>query len=185
MALTEKQIELCKKLKNLSDRGFAGEADNAEALLRKIMDKYGITEQMIEDEQPTLFEYNFADYAQHRLLAQVIYAVTGKLARRVVIKKTGRRLPRKLGCFCTPSENIEIIAMYSFYKPVIEAQLDTFFTAFCDKYDLYPPDEIDQVFSAADKEPDAQKTQERLKAHLMAAGMDDVFYRRQLADGGV
>lgn len=50
------RAELLKKLQDISalaERGVGGEAENAEALLARLMDKYGVTEEDISDEVKT------------------------------------------------------------------------------------------------------------------------------------
>ena len=45
------KTELLKKLKALSDRGVSGEKENATELLKKLMKKYGISEEEIQEDE--------------------------------------------------------------------------------------------------------------------------------------
>ena len=45
------KIEIIQKLKALSDRGVAGEKENATKLLKKLMKKYRITEEDLQEEE--------------------------------------------------------------------------------------------------------------------------------------
>ena len=87
--MTEKEAIL-KKLKALADRGEGGERENAAALLEKLMQKYGISEEELnrEREQDYFFSYSQETTCLHG------YRESGLRVRRIVHrpeKKEGRR----------------------------------------------------------------------------------------------
>ena len=42
---------LLKKIRALAERGVGGEADNAEEILRRLMEKYGVSEDELDEEE--------------------------------------------------------------------------------------------------------------------------------------
>ena len=70
----EKNIELAKKLKALSDRGVGGEKINAEKLLNDLLKKHGLTIEDVEGEKTDVYCFKASGiYAQ--LLLQIIKRV--------------------------------------------------------------------------------------------------------------
>lgn len=181
--IDSKKEELLKKLKSLADRGDAGERENASAMLEKLMKKHGITLEEIDDDVQRVCAFRFKSETDRRVLAQVIYTVTGK-APCAVICKNGKRPRKTLGVECTSAEQIEIEAKYEFYREAFLEELEAFYTAFAIKNRLFPPKEKDEVFSGEDDD----ETDERkiMKAFEMARGLDDRQYLKQLnqAKGG-
>jgi len=57
----------------------------------------------------------------------------------VDLYKTKRH--KLIGVYCTPYEQLEIEANYDFFKNAIKREMERFFTAFCQKNNLFPPKE--------------------------------------------
>lgn len=78
-----KREELLQKIKHvqaLAERGAGGERDNARALLARLMEKYNLTEADLENERVETAWFAYHDELERRILAQIIYTVTGKPA---------------------------------------------------------------------------------------------------------
>lgn len=72
--------ELLKKIKALADRGVDGERENAQAILYRLMEQYGISEAEIEEDRRETAWFSYSQETERRLLNQIIYMVTGKSA---------------------------------------------------------------------------------------------------------
>lgn len=169
--MSEKLIELAKKLRELAQRGIGGEKTNAERLLAKIMSEHGISLESLESVKR--YREQFRCKVEHRfLLAQVAYMILGSGAE---IYKD-RRGPSYMQAECTPAEKLEIEAVFDFYKRAYEADLKIFRKAFMQKNQIFPSDgEIVDIDSLSGKEKELS-----LKARRMAAGLDKHHIRKQL-----
>ena len=65
------KTELLKKLKALSDRGVSGEKENATKLLKKLMKKYGISEEEIQKDEVKEIYINLRTDIEVRLASQI------------------------------------------------------------------------------------------------------------------
>ena len=73
----KKYIDLCLKLKELSERGIGGEKDNATQKLKDLMLKYGITEEDIGSGDKMSFEFWFAKDIEWKFIEQVLCSIVG------------------------------------------------------------------------------------------------------------
>lgn len=177
--MNEKEA-LLKKLKALAERGESGERENAAAQLEKLLKKYGISEEELERDAEQLCFFKYSQETERRLLMQIVYSVTGKVGGGTVGTYTGRRR-KKVSVKCTAAQKIEIEALYAFYKVAFEKELETFYSAFYMKNNIYPPPEL-----AAGKsfwELTEEERERSLKASMMASGMEKHNFRKQLAAG--
>lgn len=166
--------ELCRKLKTLAERGVGGERINAEAQLKKLMEKYGITHEDLE-----LGEYSErifmvgTDKNLSTIFAQVVLSCFSDREPDIFFLKRDRKYRMVK---CTPMQKIEIEAKFAFFKRRFKEDLDVFVRAFVYKNNLYSaytkPKKLNEV---------SQKERERYeKAVKMAGGLDQSFYRKQL-----
>nr|WP_320022112.1 hypothetical protein [uncultured Draconibacterium sp.] len=133
--MSERIIELAKKLKALADRGVDGEKINAAVKLEALLKKYDLTIEDVEAEivQAELFEYKFV---QKQILIQVIMMVMG-----MNVKIWGSTQKRNAFIVdCTKSQFIEIQAAFNFYWNAYEEDLRIFNQAFIQKNKLLPRD---------------------------------------------
>lgn len=173
----DKKTELLKKLKALSERGVGGEKQNAAALLSKLMEKYGFTEDDIELDKKEDEFFPYKENTEKRLLAQIIFMVTGKSAFGCVGTYTGRSR-KKLGVNCTAAEKLEIEAAFAFYKKAFEEELEVFYAAFAHKNHLFP-----ENCKVDDRSLDELQPEERrflLKMEMMITGMDHHTMKKAL-----
>lgn len=99
---------LLKKIRALAERGVGGEADNAEEILRRLMEKYGVSEDELNEEERRRHDFEYHGKEQEKLLRQVVFKVTGGYAYNLVYNATGRKVKTKLGADCTAAEKVEI-----------------------------------------------------------------------------
>lgn len=50
---------LLKKIRALAERGVGGEADNAEEILRRLMEKYGVSEDELDEEERRRHDFEY------------------------------------------------------------------------------------------------------------------------------
>lgn len=97
----QKLIEKMLKIKALAEEGKAGEKEAARKKLILLMDKYGLTDDDLNEKKLYFWKYKRSDKLSQNLLNQVIYSVVGKAQL-----KYHERTP-DLGCVCTKSEAVE------------------------------------------------------------------------------
>lgn len=157
----DSKAKLLQKVKALAEKGFGGEKENAQAILARLMHKYGITEAELNEDQRECAWFPYSDWLQKKLLAQII---TKTLGKDCSLYKFGRK--KTVGAYCTTAERIEIEANYEFFKVCMTQELDMFFTAFIHVNDLFPPD-------ADIREADtAEEAARAKKAAMMMMGME-------------
>lgn len=167
-------VELALKLKALADRGVGGERYNAQKQLDRIMKRYGITMEMLQDDTRVLVGFKVVR-ARYTLFLRIGMMVTGM--KRTWFKR--QRKPSYLYVEVTRAEEAEIRAKYNFYSRVWEEELDIFFHAFAHKNGLYPTD-IDE-----DTLRGMQSSLDRVKAAkilMMADNIEKTQYTQQLPD---
>ena len=174
--------ELLQKIKALAERGVDGEKESAQALLARLMKKYGVTEADLETERVQTEWFAYHDEFESRILRQVIYMVTGKLSFGCVGTYTNRKRKQR-GVDCTAAERLEIEANYSFFLAHAKEELEIFLTAFASKNRLYPSPEKDTLRSSDDRELTPEQKARYLKAGLMAEGMERHTLRKMLNGG--
>lgn len=158
--------DLMRKVKALADRGAPGERENAQRMLERLRRIHGITEAELEHARVESDHFfRFHDDLECRLLTQLIYMVTGKVAGRAIKQLSGRRI-KELGVTCTEAEKLEIETAFEFYLRAMKEELDLFMAAFCSRNELFPSDPKDDVPS---REPDADRTR---RVMAMMQGME-------------
>lgn len=170
-------LERIKAVQALADRGDRGEKESAAAMLERLMKKYGITESEIAEERRETAWFRYKTPLEHRLLNQIIYAVTGRAAFGCVGAYTNRTR-KKSGIECTAAERLEIEFSFDFYKAALEKELDRFYIAFLQKNRLFPDKPIDDVPEIG--EMDLEEAQ---RLSMMMAGMKEHTRRKALGSG--
>lgn len=137
--------ELLKKIEKLVARGIGGESVNAEALLKKIKEKYNITDADLAENETCKCWLKYRDKYEEKLAHQIGLMVLGE---GFSAWRRGRK--KEVGYRCTASECVEIYALYSFYRACWLKDLDHFYIAFINVNNLFPPtagysDETDYV----------------------------------------
>lgn len=96
------KTELLQKIKALADRGVEGERESAQAILSRLMEQYGISEAELEEDRRETAWFAYSQEIERRLLAQIIYMVTGGFVlwvrgnvHRTQAKEAGRGMHRR------------------------------------------------------------------------------------------
>lgn len=156
---------LLKKIRALAERGVGGEADNAEEILRRLMEKYGVSEDELDEEERRRHDFEYHGKEQEKLLRQVVYKVTGGYAYNLVYRASGRKVKTRLGADCTAAEKVEIEFLFDFYTRLWERERDAFLSAFIQKH---------RIFAIRDDiEPQEVSREELLKMQALMLGMSN------------
>lgn len=156
---------LLKKIRALAERGVGGEADNAEEILRRLMEKYGVSEDELDEEERRRHDFEYHGKEQEKLLRQVVYKVTGGYAYNLVYRASGRKVKTRLGADCTAAEKVEIEFLFDFYTRFWERERAAFLSAFIQKH---------RIFAIRDDiEPQEVSREELLKMQALMLGMSD------------
>lgn len=156
---------LLKKIRALAERGVGGEADNAEEILRRLMEKYGVSEDELDEVERRRHDFEYHGKEQETLLRQVVYKVTGGYAYNLVYRASGRRVKTRLGADCTAAEKVEIEFLFDFYTRLWERERAAFISAFIQKH---------RIFAIRDDiEPQEVSREELLKMQALMLGMSD------------
>ena len=173
----EQLLRKVKKIQALAERGDRGEKESAAALLERLMKQYGITESELSEDRRERAWFRFKTPLERKLLNQVIYTVTGRIAYSCVGRYTNR--PRKmLGIDCTAAERLEIEISFEFYNAALEKELARFYSAFLNKNHIFPEKAIDDIPDTG--EIDLEEAQ---RLSMMMAGMEEHTRRKALGSG--
>lgn len=168
--LSDKIIDLARKIKALQEQGEAGERNAATGRLEYLMEKYGFTIDDLDSEVEKCTEFTYKN-GQDWLLAQIIIHVAGKTRKMFALKGSRRNL---LLVDLTAAEEIEIRAKFDHYWRAFDRDLKTLRHAFIYKNELLPGDS-EVVYTA-----DAKEIEEIERVRNMMAGIDKAEYLRQL-----
>lgn len=131
--MSEKEA-LLQKLKALAERGVGGEKETAARLLKKLMAKYDVSEQDLDDQRQELREFRWSKPYEDKLLHQVCYMVLGK---HDTYHYRGSR--KKVALVrCTQAQRIEIEAAFDFYRHYLEEALAKCYQAFITAEGIFP-----------------------------------------------
>ena len=162
---------LLLKLKALAQRGVGGEKENAGEILKRLMAKYDISEDDLNEDRVELhwFACKVRDLYEPHLMSQVMYMVTGKGCYSHVGKYANIN---QLACYCTPAQVVEIEACFSFYKQALQEESKVFFRAFVMKHNLFPEPTAETPLRAPDEMD--------YRAARMSAGITRHEFRKQI-----
>lgn len=180
MTEREELIRRLERVKALAERGVGGEKENAEALLNRLMQKYGISEADIEDTTERDYFIRYHTSWEEKLIYQISYMHLGRGHCSGTIGTYTRR-PRKMVCVtCTPAQYIEIEADFEFYKAAWEEELAIFYSAFISKNDIFPPPEL--AAQSDDDDDDEIDLIRMEKVSAMMSGIDKRTRNKALPD---
>ena len=171
---------LLMKIRALALNGVDGEKEQAQAILDKLMKKYSVSLDDLDEEILNEYEFEYHGKEQEKLLRQTIYRVTGdKFAMwGLQYSDSGRKCKTRLGGRCTAAQKVEIDFLFDFYKRVWEKDRQALLSAFIQKHRIFgelKPDEKAMEISAEDME----------KMNLLMLGLSDEFPQKQLPDMAV
>lgn len=166
---------LLKKIKALAERGVGGEAENAEALLARLMKKYDIRDDELDEERRSRHDFEYHGKDEKKILRQVAYKVTSGYAYELVYSASGRKVKTRLGVDCTPAEKLEIEFLFDFYKNLWEREKEAFLSAYIQKHRLFA--------IRTDIEPQELSYEESLKMVALMEGMSNESPLRAIEAG--
>ena len=163
--------EIITKLKALSDRGIAGEKENATKLLEKLMKKYGITEEDLQTEEKKQVFITLKNDIEERLCCQILYAYFEESS---LYKTRGCRT--KYYTYMTAVQEIEFKYMLSAYIEDFYKQQDIFYSAYIQKNHIFPKN----VKTKYIEDITADERAKSLLASMMAEGIEKKRIRKAL-----
>lgn len=173
-------LEKLRKIKELAEKGVGGERTNAQAILKRLLTKYGLEYDEIFSPEPERHwvEFWFRDNWHREILYGCYAAVTG--LRRFPIQKYGNH--RTL-LQVTAWEELELRNMFDYHKKLWTKQLHDVLLAFVVKHHLYSsaPCEDEETDNSEPIDPDKIR-----RVTTIMDGMQDGQYkstRRMLPDG--
>lgn len=131
--------ERLKKLYALALRGVGGEKEQAEAILKKLIAKYGVSMDDLDEEVINEYEIKYSGEAEQQILKQIVYKVTDDRGRTFgyTYIASGRACRSILGVRCTEAQKVEIEFLFDFYKKLYKKELEAFLLAFIHKHELF------------------------------------------------
>lgn len=138
-------IERMKKILALARRGVDGEKATAEAMLSRLMSKYGVTLAELEggDAPREIRLFHFANDLERRLLIQCAGRV---LNVQGVPYRTGKRWRSKIGFNLTAVEYAELDLSFGIWREALAKHVDLAFVAFVNRNRIFPdaPTDVDE-----------------------------------------
>lgn len=172
MAIAQTLREKLLKIQALSKSGTGGEATAADAALKTMLEKHGMTMADLESLSEVLADFDFLPSGdlERRLLMQVIYSVVGFTRTTYKRPKTGQ-----VGVNCTRTEMAEIAVRFEVLRVDFVKQFDFFYDAYCHKHELFPPQD---KRTAADQREGTPEEIERLRR--LMGGIDKAAMHKQI-----
>lgn len=167
MTEREELLRRLERVKALAERGVGGEKENAEALLNRLMAKYSISEEDIEDTAERDYFIRYHNFWERKLIVQIAYKHLGSGHCCGTVGTQSGRPHKKICVTCAPAQYIEIEADFEFYKAAWEEELAIFYSAFISKNDIFPPPEL--ASPSDDDEIDLVRLE---KVRAMMSGID-------------
>lgn len=159
----QKNIELCKKLAALAERGVGGEKETAQRKLDQLMKKYNVSTADLTGEELIYHEFKYHGDFEKKLLRQIFYSVNHE--RSVKVLKEGKGSRSCLFFISTEKEALEARIKYAFYLDLWKEDLDFLFDCFVQKHRIFRSDPNAPVEDCDDKTA--------LRMNFMMAGMSE------------
>lgn len=106
MTEREELLQRLERVKALAERGVGGEKENAEALLNRLMAKYGISEEDIEDTAERDYFIRYHNFWERKLIVQIAYKHLGNGHCCGTVGTQSGRSHKKICVTCTPAQYI-------------------------------------------------------------------------------
>lgn len=133
------KIDRLKKLRALALRGVGGEKEQAQAILDKLMKKYDISFDELDEDAVNDYIFEYHGKEQERLLTQTFFKVTNgeHSIYNLTYTYSGRACKTKLRGECTAAQKIEIDFLFDFYKRLWEKEREALLYAFIQKHEIF------------------------------------------------
>ena len=131
--------ERLKKIYALAMQGVDGEKEQAAAILEKLIKKYGVSIEELDEDRTEDFEMEFHGEIEKILLVQTVYKVTGfsNNVHRMRYVSSGRLCNTRACVHCTKAQKIEIELLFDFYKRLFEKEKEYLLKAFIQKHNIF------------------------------------------------
>lgn len=175
--MTDKKERL-KKLYALALRGVGGEKVQAQAILDKMLKKYAMTLDDLDDEVIQEYDLEYHGKEQDRILMQTVYKVTDErdTFNHLQYSHSGRTCRTRLRVRCTAAQKAEIEFLFSFYVRLWEKEKEALLQAFFQKHRIFG--NLKEGESGMELSPE-----ELLKLKFLMNGLSDEQPLKQLTDG--
>ena len=172
------QKERLKKLYALALRGVGGEKEQAQALLEKLLKKYAMSLDELDEEKIIEYHLTYHGKEQRKLLIQTVYKVLGDTSSMfgLCYSASGRECRTVLGVRCTEAQKIEIEFLFDFYTRVWEKERAALLEAFIQKHDIFGR------LKEGEKARELS-TEEMLKLQALMRGLSDEKPLKQIEGG--
>lgn len=161
-----KILALAKKLHELAKRGIDGEKQNALDMLEKMMQKHGITWDMLDVNNRKEREFKIHK-DQHKFLVQIIHSVAGSVDI-YGFASDKKRTTKRVVVDITDMEFIEVTAKFEFYWAKYKEDMELFYSAFIQKNKLFRK----QTEEDEEKDLPPLTAEEKAKLYRMRQMMD-------------
>lgn len=133
------QKERLKKLYALAMRGVGGEKEQAQSILEKLLKKYAISLDELDEDIINEYQLEYHGKEQEILLKQTIYKVTDNKNAFYPLSwsRSGRKCRTTLGVECTAAQKAEIEFLFNFYIRVWEKEREALLQAFIQKHRIF------------------------------------------------
>lgn len=179
--MNSKVLELAKKLYELRKRGVGGEKDNATEKLQQLIDRHGISWEMLEEKETHDKDF-FIEHDQMKFFLQVVGSVIGNDYR--VFERTYDGLDPKKRNLIIQLDNadfIEISAKFEFFWARYKEEETLFMRAFVQKNHLYvKPTDKDMENKKSLSDMSREEIAEYMKMREMMQLLNQHTYRKQL-----
>lgn len=174
------QNDRLKKLYALAMRGVEGEKENAQAILEKLLKKYAVSLDELDEDIINEYQLEYHGEEQKILLKQTVYKVTDntKAFYTLYWTKSGRKCRTILGVRCTAAQKAEIEFLFNFYTRVWEKEEEALLQAFIQKHRIFG--------NLKDGEKGEELSLKELeKMYALMCGLSDEQPLKQLEIGGL
>lgn len=146
---TETILNRIRNIKELSEDTGATEGEKANALdkLHKLLEKYNLTLDDLQDNQRQRYDFTYRRKWEKRLLIQIMAYVLESKDFDVwgyTNRDSNRRL-QKVGVDLTKTEYEQINRLYTMYKKQFVDELVLLMEAFFERHNIYPPSNEMQI----------------------------------------
>lgn len=160
------------KLKALSERGIGGEKENATILLEKMMKKYNISEEELQEEETRPVIIELRNKTELRLCAQILWAYFNNTNLYKINKKRIKYYTE-----LTSSQEIEFRYLLSVYFENFYEEEESFLIAYVHQNNIFPKNnnQIKERSELTDEDIKKYK-----KASFMKLGIEKANIRKAL-----
>lgn len=109
-------IERLKKIKELADKGNAGEAEVAKKLFRELSEKYNIEENDLYDNRDTHYSFVMKNKTERKIFSQCMAYIFGTKSNVFKSVYHFKYNTKKVFIVCKPSEYIIFREFFEFHK---------------------------------------------------------------------